>query len=303
MQLIEENPMDSLVSTRWLEKHLKDGDLVILDCTVHSEVDEKGGITNISGRKDYESAHIPGAGFADLMGPLRDHNNNSLDFALPSPEAFCDAMGRLGVGNNTRVVLYDTFASMWAARVWWMLHWVGFDRAAILDGGFHTWMKEGRPVSDEPATYVRRKLTPNMRPEVIANIDDVREAINDFHTVLIDTFDEPHYRGEQVFYGRAGHIPGAMNIPAMSLINETGKYLAEEDLEAIHTGDKDLRYITYCGGGIMASGSAFLMSRIGYKDVAVYIGSLQEWAADAANPLIPGLAASVIPDMHQSQPV
>lgn len=299
MQLLEEHPMDNLVSTRWLAEHLNDDDLVILDCTVHSEVSEKGVITNTSGRDDYMAAHIPGAGFADLLGPLRDHNSK-LDFALPAPEAFCDAMGRLGVGNDTRVVLYDTFASMWAARVWWMLRWVGFDHAAILDGGFHNWTKEGRPVSDEPARYIKRNLTPNMRPEVIAGIDEVRNAVNDFHTVLIDTFDEPHFRGEHVFYGRAGHIPGAINIPAMSLIDEAGKYLPKEDLEAIHTGHKDLRYITYCGGGVMASSSAFLMSNIGFENVAVYIGSLQEWAADATNPLIPGLAASITPDMQHS---
>jgi len=91
----------------------------------------------LSGRADYEAGHIPTAGFADLMGNLSD-GDSLLKFAVPTPEQFIAAMGALGVGDDSRVVLYDSFGSGWAARVWWMLRWVGFDRAALLDGGLKT---------------------------------------------------------------------------------------------------------------------------------------------------------------------
>lgn len=119
--------MDSLVSTEWLQTCLGDPDVVVLDCTVRTHETETG-VTTGSGYGDYLEGHIPGAGFADLKGELCDRES-ALDFAVPTPDAFSDAMGRLGVGDDSRVVLYDSAMSMWAARVWWMLRWVGFDRA------------------------------------------------------------------------------------------------------------------------------------------------------------------------------
>jgi thiosulfate/3-mercaptopyruvate sulfurtransferase len=227
------------------------------------------------------------AGFADLTSDLCDANS-PIEFALPTAEQFCSAMGELGVADDSRVVLYDGFLSAWAARVWWMLRWVGFDRAAILDGGLKVWTAEGRLLSVEPATRPMKRLTPAPRPELIADRDEVLAAIDDGAVSLIDTLPQAFYRGEQTLYARPGHIPGASNICALDLLDESGRYRPRDELAAMHDGDRNAHTITYCGGGIMASSSAFVMTRLGFTDVAVYTASLQEWAADPANPMIVG---------------
>jgi len=277
-------PMDSLVTAEWLAGELDEPDLVVLDCTVLIEQTEDGHFGPTSGWPSYEAGHIPTAGFADLMGDLSDPDS-PLEFALPSPEAFAQAMGALGVGDDSRVVLYDANRSVWAARVWWMLRWIGFDRAAILDGGLDAWTAAGRPLSTAPATRSAKVLTPQVRPELIADRDEVFAAMSDDDVTLIDAMPAPHYRGEMTMYGRPGHIPGAQNVPVSAMIDEAGRYRSSEELAGLFDVDKDERVITYCGGGIAASANAFILTRLGYSDVAVYDASLQEWAADPANPL------------------
>ena len=276
--------METLVSTAWLSDHLDDMDLVVLDCTVNQQPEEGGGFHNVSGRAAYEKGHIPTAGFADLKGDLCD-SESPIEFAVPTPGHFCAAVGALGVGDDSRVVLYDTSYSAWAARVWWMLRWVGFDNAAILDGGLNAWSAEGRPLSTSPATQPERHLTPAPRPGLIVDRDEVRESIGDDSVQLIDTLPKEFYRGEKTLYARPGHIPGATNLCGLDLLDETGHMRPDEELAAMHTGDRNARTITYCGGGILASLSAFAMTRLGYDDVAVYTASLQEWAADPSNPM------------------
>lgn len=281
--------MDTLVKSDWLSQHLHEPDLVVLDCTVHTVLDEQGKfVRNESGRSGYDQGHIPTAGFADLTGALCD-TDSPIEFAVPTPEQFCSAMSGLGVGDSSRVVLYDSFLSAWAARVWWMLRWVGFDRAAILDGGIGSWLAAGLPLSHEPAIHTAVRLTPKPRPRLIADRDEVFAAIGDDSVRLIDTLPATMYTGEEAsMYGRPGHIPGAINLCAMDLLDESGCYLPEEQIAAMHEGDRDARIISYCGGGIMASSSAFIMTRLGFTDVAVYTASLQEWAADASNPMVVG---------------
>ena len=277
-------PMDTLVTTQWLSEHLDDPDLVVLDCSVRVEQSEDGGVEVLSGLADYESGHIPSAGFADLMGDLRD-SESPHNFALPTPERFAEVMGALGVGDETRVVLYDGSNSAWAARVWWMLRWVGFDRAALLDGGLGAWTAEDRPLSIEAASQPLRQLTPALRPELISDRDEVLAAIENDSVHVIDAMPAPHYQGEMVMYDRPGHIVGASNVPITGLLDESGHFRPLDELAAMHHGDLDARAITYCGGGIAASSNAFVMTRLGYTDVAVYIASLQEWAADPALPM------------------
>jgi len=277
--------MDTLVTAQWLSEHIDDPDLVVLDCTVVVEPNEDGGVRILSGRAAYEAGHIPSAGFADLMGDLSD-GNSPLKFAVGTPQQFSAAMGELGVGDDSRVVLYDGNNMVWAARVWWMLRWIGFDRAALLDGGLGAWTTEDRPLSTEPANRPAQKLTPAPRPELIADRDDVLAAIDNNAVSIIDALPEASYRGEMAMYDRPGHIPGASNIPAFALVDDSGHYLPLEELAAIFDGDRNARTITYCGGGIAASSTAFIMSRLGYTDVAVYTASLQEWAADPANPMV-----------------
>ena len=279
--------MDSLVSTQWLSEHLDDPKLVVLDCSVSVLPGEDGSLQILSGRADYEGGHIPSAGFADLMDDLTD-GDSPLKFAVGTPEQFCAAMGALGVGDDTSVVLYDGSNSVWAARVWWMLRWVGFDHAALLDGGLGAWTAEGRPLSTEAANRPAKQLTPAPRPELIADRDEVFAAIDNSDVSIIDALPEASYRGEMAMYDRPGHIPGASNIPAFSLIDDSGRYRPHDELATLFDGDRNTRTIAYCGGGIAASSNAFIMTRLGFTDVAVYTASLQEWAADPANPMVVG---------------
>ena len=276
--------MDSLVTADWLSDHLDEPDLIILDCSVYQVQEEGGGFHNVSGRANYEIAHIPNAGFADLKGDLCDLNS-SIEFDMPTPEHFCKVMGALGVGDHTRVVLYDTMYTAWAARVWWMLRWVGFDNVAILDGGMTAWEAAGYPIASKPINHLEQKLTPMVRPELIADQNEVLAAIDDEQVLLIDTLPEAFFRGQMTLYARAGRIPTATNTCGLDLLDDSGCYKSEQDLKALIQEDPTKRVITYCGGGIMASSNAFIMTRLGYKNVAVYTASLQEWAADPAKPM------------------
>jgi thiosulfate/3-mercaptopyruvate sulfurtransferase len=275
--------VETLVTTGWLSEHLEDPDLVVLDCTVEIGPDYR----SRSGRASYESGHIPTAGFADLTGDLRDRSS-SLESALPTPEAFCAAMGALGAGDDSRVVLYDANMSVWAARVWWMLRWVGFDRAALLDGGLVGWELADLPLSTEPASHPARTLTPRLRPELVAHRDEVLAAIDDPAVHLIDTLPPEHFRGDFTLYPRPGHIPGAVNVSALSLFDEQGRVRPDDELVELHGSDRSARHITYCGGGVAASANAFAMTRLGFTDVAVYMASLEEWTADPSLPLVTG---------------
>ncbi len=276
--------MDSLVTAEWLSEHIDDPDLVVLDCTVLVEMGENGGYRIVSGKANYEGGHIPTAGFADLMGDLSD-GDSPFQFAVPTPEQFVTAISALGVGDDTRVVLYDSYNSAWAARVWWMLRWVGFDRTALLDGGLNAWTAEGQPLSTEPANRPAGKLTLALRPELIVDRDEVFASIDNEGVNTIDALSEAQYRGDISMYGRPGHIPGASNVPSSSLLDDTGHYRPHDELSTLFDSDRNTRTITYCGGGIAASSDAFIMTRLGFKDVAVYTASLQEWAPDPANPL------------------
>lgn len=281
--------IETLVSTDWLANELGAADLVVLDCTVWLKPADGGGYRSVSGRDDYEGGHIPGAGFADLTGDLCD-GRSPYRFVVPAPEQFAAAMGALGVDDASRVVLYDQNRSMWAARVWWMLRWIGFDNAALLDGGLKAWTLEQRPLATGAAPAAQLGAagpTVRLRPRLIADRDEVLAAVEDGSTCIIDALGEAQYRGEVDTYGRTGHIPGASNTPAMDLVDRhSGRYLPLEELRRRFPADASARTITYCGGGIAASSDAFVLTRLGFDDVAVYTASLQEWVTDPANPLV-----------------
>lgn len=276
--------LDTLVTTEWLSEHLNDPDLVVLDCTVLIEPDENGAWHAVSGRAAYEAGHIPSAGFADLMGDLSDPDS-PFRMAMPTPEQFSVAMGALGVGEDSRVVLYSARNPDWAARVWWMLRWAGFDRVALLDGGLQAWKAEGQPLSTEPANRLAKQFVAAPRPELIADRGQMFAAVDNSDVSIVDTLSDAHYRGEFSMYARPGHIPGATNTPSSDLLDEAGRYRSYDELETMLDGDRNGRVITYCGGGIAASSVAFTMHRLGFTNVAVYINSLQEWAADPENPM------------------
>ena len=277
--------MDSLVDAQWLKAHINDPDLVILDASVTVQPDPDTGYRLINGSIAFEEGHIPGAAFADLMGDLSDQDSD-LQFAVPAPEQFAAAMEALGVGDDTRVVIYDTSAQQWAARVWWMLRWIGFDNVALLDGGLNAWKAAGGELETGQASPTARSLSVNLRPELIVERDEMRAAVGNDDISIIDSLSEAQYRGDIQMYARPGHIPGASNVPSMSAVDEDGHFKSQEELDAMFEGDRDQRSITYCGGGIAASSNAFVMHRLGFTDIAVYTASLQEWAVDPENPMV-----------------
>ena len=169
-----------------------------------------------------------------------------------------------------------------------MLRWIGFDNAAILDGGLSAWTSTGNALSLESVTRTVNTLTPKPRPELIAYHDEVLSGIHDETVILIDTLPEPFYRGEMSIYPRAGHITGAVNIDGLSLLDKKGLLLPQDKLAVMHEFDGNARIITYCGGGIVASTDAFVLNRLGYNNVAVYMASLEEWTTDPANPMTVG---------------
>jgi thiosulfate/3-mercaptopyruvate sulfurtransferase len=202
-------------------------------------------------------------------------------------------MSELGVGDRTRVVLYDSAMSAWASRVWWMLRAFGFDEAAVLDGGWRAWIADGRPTSTDPepnqtpVTFAAR-----VRPGLFVGKGEVLAAIDRLEVCIVDALAREMYRGERQAYARPGHIPGARNVPFTELVDpDTQRYLPEHRLSAAFSdvlSAEPERVITYCGSAIAASSDAFVLSLLGVEDVAIYDGSMSEWAADPSLPLVVG---------------
>jgi thiosulfate/3-mercaptopyruvate sulfurtransferase len=288
-----------LVETDWLAEHLADPDLRIVDCTQYlPRYTDDVAITTVSGRDHYAQGHIPGAAYVDLLGELSDRTRQGIYAPMPPAEQFAAVMGRLGVGDGMRVVLYDDFLGMYAARIWWMLRAFGFDNAAVLNGGWQKWTREERPVSTEPATYPAATFTPRPRPGLIASKEEVLAAIGEKDTRIINALLEPEYTGDPAFpqhYGRAGHIPGSFNVPFASAVDMAGdmRFVPEDELRqrfAAVGALESTRVITYCGGGIAASQTALLLTLLGHEHVALYDGSMTEWGADPTLPLVTGAA-------------
>ena len=277
-----------LVETDWLAERLGDPDLRVFDCSVGLQL-QTGGARVESGRDAWERGHIPGSGFLDLPGDLSDRGTD-LRFMMPPAEQFAEVMSRSGVGASERVVLYDTATGSWAARIWWMLRAFGFDDAAVLNGGLRRWTSEGRPVSSEPCRYPPAAFVARPRPELIADRDEVLASIGVGGTCLVNALGEEQHRGvSPTTFGRAGHIPSSVNVPVRGLVDpDTNLLLPPDELrrrfDAAGVTEAG-RVITYCGGGIAASGDAFVLTLLGHEGVAVCDGSLSEWAADPALPL------------------
>lgn len=238
--------MDLLVTSEWLAGELGGDDLVVIDATVYLTMGPNG-YESESGRAAFVEAHIPGARFGDLTGDLCDVDSHNR-FALPAPDDLAAAFERLGVSDGSRVVLYDDNGSMWAARVWFMLRWLGFDNAAILDGGMRTWRDEGRPTEAGATDGADStgSLTVSLRPRLVADKDEVMTALADGATCLIDALPAPVFAGEVAPYGRPGHIPSAINVSAAGLIDQdTGRFRPLNDVRHHFPERHEARVVAY----------------------------------------------------------
>ena len=285
---------DAIVETDWLATNLEDPTLRIFDCTTHLIYNPEGSsdpYTVKSGREDYECGHIPGANFLDLQGEL-SVQSSPYRFTLPSTDQFAGVMSRHGVGDDVRVVLYSTGNAQWATRIWWMMRAFGFDNAAVLNGGWQKWQADGHAVSTALSSYPATTFEAKPRANLFVGKEAVLAAIDDSGTCTINALGEALHSGEDNRYGRPGHIPGSVNIPAASLLEpQTNKFL-EPSAAAKHFEDvgtnKAERVITYCGGGIAATLDAFLLHQLGYQNIAVYDDSMSEWAKDTSLPIETG---------------
>ena len=281
---------EALVSTDSLEQHLTDPDLRVFDCTTYLayEVGTGRPYRVVSGRADYEAGHIPGAGFVDLQGDF-SVADSPYRFTLPSPEYAAAAFGRHGIGDGSRVVLYSRGSMQWATRFWWMLRWLGFDAAAILDGGYDKWVADGRAVSTEPCRYPAGKLSIDPRPGLFVGKDAVRTAIGRSDTCNLNALGRDLHSGENPRYGRPGRVPGSVNVPGFELVRPDTKEVLPPEAVARAFAEVGVeprkRIIAYCGGGIAATLDAFLLHQLGFSDVAVYDNSMSEWATDDSSPI------------------
>ncbi len=275
-----------LVSTAWLADHLDDPSLRIFDTTITLLPKTDGfGYQPHSGREAWAAAHIPGAGFLDVIAELSDRNN-PIPFMMPPAEIFAATMAGHGVGDDSAVVLYNTGMPMWSTRVWWMLRSIGFDNVAVLDGGWEKWQREKRPVSDAAPAHPPGKLSARPRPQMWVDKNDMLDTAG---AVTINALSPEVYSGEKNQYGRPGHLPGTHNVFYGSLINpETGEFLPPAQLRELFAGNGALeadKVITYCGGGISATMDCLALNLCGQDNIAVYDGSMSEWIRDESLPL------------------
>ncbi|MCP3988411.1 MAG: sulfurtransferase [Actinomycetia bacterium] len=280
--------MDSLVSAAWLGDYLDDPDLRILECTVELKP-APGGYEIQEQSAVWAEGHIPSSAYVDLANDLSDQTS-ALRFTMPSSEQFAAAMEAVGVGEGTRVVLYDRRMTMWATRVFWMLKAFGFDQCAVLDGGWKNWTGQGRPTTTDP-TPIRSqaRFAAKPRPQMIASLDRIEAAVGDAGTCIVNSLSPQNHDGTDDGYGRPGHIPGASNVYAVALLDqETHLYRPVDELAALFDHvPANKPVITYCGGGIAATSDAFVLTELlGRTDVAVYDGSLSEWLQDPDRPLV-----------------
>jgi thiosulfate/3-mercaptopyruvate sulfurtransferase len=278
--------MDQLVSAAWLESQLGAEDLRIIESTSYLRPAEGKAYEIESGRADWEAGHIPGSAYADVNDELAEPHP-SLNFTFPSAERFAAAMSALGVQDGTRVVLYDRGGPMWATRAWWLLRAYGFDDAAVLDGGWESWTG---PVSTDPAPSFDATFTPRPRPSLIADRDEVLADVENGGVCLLNALSPAVHEGKETRYGRAGRIPGSVNVYAQHLVDpETRRFLPVETLrERLAVANDGRRVIAYCGGGISATVDAFALTLAGARDVAVYDGSMTEWLSDPSLPVETG---------------
>ncbi|OHX53930.1 thiosulfate sulfurtransferase [Planococcus salinarum] len=288
-----------IVTTSWLAEHLDDLKLRIVDATVFMKFPEGGGPPNVeSGKTSYEQGHIPGAVYADLAGELSDPDS-PLPFTVPPRGLFIEKLTELGIGDDTYTVVYDqnalvgetVAASYWASRLAWQMRYEGFGRIAILEGGLQKWQAEGRELSKAKVIPPKAAFTGKQRPEMLATKEDVQKAIEDEQTVLIDSLSPEEFHGNQSADPRTGHIPSSRNVFFAIHADEQTKELYDDgklraSFEQIGALDPDKKVITYCGGGIAATWTALLLNKLGQPNVAVYDGSMNEWASDPSCPVV-----------------
>ncbi|HWW47753.1 MAG TPA: sulfurtransferase [Xanthobacteraceae bacterium] len=272
----------SIVGVNWLREHLNDENVVVVDATVHLPDTGRDAMT------EYRAAHIPGAIFFDLA-KIADPDN-PLPRKVPGREHFAREVGAIGIGNNTKVIAYDTPGLYSAARVWWLFRLYGYDNVAVLDGGLKAWVAAGEPTEAGEVVRPPRTFVPPAQRDILALWPSVLEASRSNRQIL-DARTKGRWAGTETdrYPGaRPGHIPGSANLYWADLLEpETRRLLPDAQLRArFEAAGFDLRSeaILSCGSGLTACILALALSRLGHDNWRVYDGSWDEWGR---NPNLP----------------
>ena len=279
--------MDSLVTTEWLAGEMGASDLRIVDCTKHLAGTGRDALA------EYEAGHIPGAVFMDLAD-LTD-TSNPVDNMLPPAEKFASRMQSLGLGDGSRIVLYDDSAVKTSARAWFMLKMFGAHDVALLDGGIAKWKAEGRPLAQGKEQLRHRHFTAwqddsNVRTkaDVLANLHSKAEQVVDARGAARWSGADPDPRPGIA----SGHIPGSLNLPFSQHLNAEGLHRESAELNsqiAAVAGERDSAHVVYsCGSGVTATHAALMHVRAGRGMPKINPGSFSEWIADGSRAVATG---------------
>jgi thiosulfate/3-mercaptopyruvate sulfurtransferase len=275
--------MSYLISAEDVYPQLQSGDWLI--------VDTRFALTDPHyGEKAYLESHLPGALYLDLnrdlSGPLAAHGGRH---PWPDLQALLTTLRRAGLSNQSRVLIYDDAANMYAGRLWALLRWLGHEQVQLLDGGWQAWLSAGLPVSTALPEIQPGDFEPELRPQFLASVDEMRAPARD--VVLLDARSAERYRGEtEPLDARAGHIPGALNRPfAENLVGQLFK--SPEDLRAEMQAlglTPEQEIIVYCGSGVTANHTLIALAEAGFKRGRLYPGSWSDWVSYPENPVATG---------------
>ena len=245
------------------------------------------------GRRDYQAGHIPGAVYAhldeDLCGPLIPGQTGR--HPLPNVDIFASKLSRWGIGYGTQVIVYDDLGGAIAARLWWMLNWLGHDRVALLDGGWPVWQSEKRAITKDLPTPVQRFFRPEPNPSLLARTDEIEKICLDSSYRLLDARAVERYRGEnEPIDPVAGRIPGARSAPWAENLDATGRFYPPEILRsryALLVDDTPAsRIVCYCGSGVTAALNLVALAIAGFGQARLYAGSWSKWITNFDHPII-----------------
>ena len=273
-----------LVETDWLAGHLGDANLRIVDMRGYVRTVQHGDVQEavyVGASDEYAQEHIPGAVYIDWTRDIVDLND-PVEAQIAPPEKFAATMERLGIGDQHLVVAYDAHpASQFATRLWWALRYYGHRDVVVLNGGLPKWQRENLPLTSDAPSYPLAHFTPAVQAEMRATAQEVLAALNRPGTLLIDAREAAQYSGTVARgHGRAGHIPGAINIPREELIAEDGTFRSSEELSQVFARKQvrpEERVIAYCNGGVAATTVLFSLAMLGYPALTNYDGSWNEW--------------------------
>lgn len=275
----------NLIGARDLQSSIGNADLRIVDCRF--DLGDPG-----AGRRAYRNGHIRGAVFADLDEDLAAPiSPDSGRHPLPEVDRFAATLGRLGIGNDTHVVVYDAGNGAVAARAWWMLRWLGHERVRLLDGGFDAWAAVAGPVSEGEENAPEQTFLPHPRQESVlttAELVSNLDRIGDMR--LVDARDAARFVGEvEPIDPVAGHVPGSVNLPFGASLTADGTWKSKADLLALWRSvlgeDKNAPWSVMCGSGVTACHLALSALEVGFIEPRLYVGSWSEWICDPLRPV------------------